>query len=530
MKRRTIVIISLAVLGLLGVAGWNLYGWWLKHKLERYQAELVSHGEKLTINALVADRHVPEFNSADYFLRSTALVRNDGLVGSNPPPAMRMVAPGRAMVGWQRPVLIEGYGWDTPKHPLTNTWTEFAGDLERSRKGIALLHEITAHPDLDFHLDYNAGANLMLPHLAPLKKSAQALSAAALVDLHKGDTTAAAQHIRAMLALAKGARDEPLLISQLVRIAILQITIPATWELLQSPGVSEADLKQIQADFVEQDFIGSMKHAFEMERAMGSSTIRHYREQGGIYDMYSMPGGGTAKSTNFSDLLEDHAKKTFSPKELRKTSNELLWQTALSYEDELKHLQGMSVLIEGLHEAATNRPMAEVCSNAFMRISPGANTQSEDLLPFFNGNEDVSLAAIRQMFCGTGASLLACLKKIQSVEVNRALVTTAIALRRYHDAHGNYPPELAALAPEYLAAPPRDPVDGKPLRYRLQPAGGFLLYSIGVNGVDDGGDASPAENISGARFSLMKGRDWVWPQPATAEDFRVWEEKQLPSK
>lgn len=267
-----------------------------------------------------------------------------------------------------------------------------------------------------------------------------------------------------------------------------------------------------------------------MERAMGSSTIRHFREQGGIYDMYSMPGGGTTASTNFAELLGDHAKKTFSPREIRKNSNELLWQSALSYADELKHLQGVSVLIEGLREAATNRPLAEVCANASERLSPGTKIEGDDLFPFAGGNDDVSLAAIRQMFSGTGPALVKCLNKIQSSEANRALVTTAIALRRYHIAHGNYPPGLAALAPEFLAASPRDPVDAKPLRYRLQPEDGFLLYSVGENGVDDGGDASPAANSSTGRFNMMKGRDWVWPQPATPEDLRAWEEKKLNPK
>jgi hypothetical protein len=45
--------------------------------------------------------------------------------------------------------------------------------------------------------------------------------------------------------------------------------------------------------------------------------------------------------------------------------------------------------------------------------------------------------------------------------------------------------------------------------------------------VDDDGDASPTNNVS--TFGMMKGRDWVWPQPATAEDLRAWEEKNSPT-
>ena len=68
-------------------------------------------------------------------------------------------------------------------------------------------------------------------------------------------------------------------------------------------------------------------------------------------------------------------------------------------------------------------------------------------------------------------------------------------------------------------------MDGKPLRYRTQANGGFLLYSIGLDGVDDGGDASPSagsttSSVYGAfpASHWQKGRDWIWPLPATAEE------------
>ncbi len=51
---------------------------------------------------------------------------------------------------------------------------------------------------------------------------------------------------------------------------------------------------------------------------------------------------------------------------------------------------------------------------------------------------------------------------------------------------GKYPAKLADLAPKYLATVPDDLFSGKPLVY--QPAKeGYLFYSVGVNGTDDGG-------------------------------------------
>ena len=79
------------------------------------------------------------------------------------------------------------------------------------------------------------------------------------------------------------------------------------------------------------------------------------------------------------------------------------------------------------------------------------------------------------------------------------------------------PPELAALVPAFLAAVPRDPLDGQPLRYRSEPSGACLLYSVGEDGQDDGGDGQPASPAD-TPFRLSAGKDWVWPAAATPEE------------
>ena len=82
MKKRTAVLLGLIALVLLGIVGWNIYGWWLKRKLESYKSQLVAQGEKLTIGEFIAEHRVPEFNSADVFNRSTARVRSSGILSA----------------------------------------------------------------------------------------------------------------------------------------------------------------------------------------------------------------------------------------------------------------------------------------------------------------------------------------------------------------------------------------------------------------------------------------------------------------
>jgi len=71
-----------------------------------------------------------------------------------------------------------------------------------------------------------------------------------------------------------------------------------------------------------------------------------------------------------------------------------------------------------------------------------------------------------------------------------------LALELYRAAEGDYPPTLEALAPKHIPSVPRDRVSGRALSYFLadpskDPYGrGYVLYSVGVDGVDNDGVAA----------------------------------------
>lgn len=93
----------------------------------------------------------------------------------------------------------------------------------------------------------------------------------------------------------------------------------------------------------------------------------------------------------------------------------------------------------------------------------------------------------------------------------------ACALERYRLAEGQYPESLAALAPTWLKEVPADLLDpnGGKLKYRREGDGGFVLYSIGLNRVDDGGKPGAAEQDwrwGQAAFPRLDEGDWVWRQ------------------
>jgi hypothetical protein len=83
-------------------------------------------------------------------------------------------------------------------------------------------------------------------------------------------------------------------------------------------------------------------------------------------------------------------------------------------------------------------------------------------------------------------------------------VCIAFALAAYRSDNHRYPAKLNDLAPKYLATIPVDLFSGKPLIYRPT-ENGYLFYSVGVNGKDDGGrfyDDDPPGDDLGVRMPL----------------------------
>jgi hypothetical protein len=90
----------------------------------------------------------------------------------------------------------------------------------------------------------------------------------------------------------------------------------------------------------------------------------------------------------------------------------------------------------------------------------------------------------------------------------------ALALQAWRAEHGRYPDTLDALAPDILPAAPPDPFGRGPLKYRLD-GEKYVLYSVGPDGVDDGGQpgAIQDEKTGAWRYNslVVQSRgDLVW--------------------
>ena len=130
----------------------------------------------------------------------------------------------------------------------------------------------------------------------------------------------------------------------------------------------------------------------------------------------------------------------------------------------------------------------------------------------------------RRIGMGITGEGIALWQSVAEAEAERRVVITALALERYRGRYNRYPETLQALAPEFLKSVPTDFVTGQPLHYRVEEGGHFLLYSVGLDCVDNGGKIKtrPAGEEEFTRMrnpNLAVGEsDIVWPLPASSAE------------
>ncbi|MFP4107117.1 MAG: hypothetical protein ACLFVU_13675 [Phycisphaerae bacterium] len=76
------------------------------------------------------------------------------------------------------------------------------------------------------------------------------------------------------------------------------------------------------------------------------------------------------------------------------------------------------------------------------------------------------------------------------VDRENAMARTALAVGLYREKEGQLPQKLADLQPVYLKQIPQDPHGQGPLRWTRTGDGGAKIYSVGLNGTDDGGETN----------------------------------------
>lgn len=472
MKRRSKILVGVVLA--LGIA-WVL-SLLVSHKNSRdkvaaYKQELRAKGEKLTFAELAPPPSTKTPNGAKAFMDVSNLLSSSSVES---PQMMAWIAPGVARIAH------------------TNIGAELMFNYENNVQRTAEMRAILTNAAvLDFNLDYSQGLDLQLPHLSKLKEAEVVFSATAMQALYQKDYSETWADLYAAVDLIRLFDNEPLPISQLVRYAMVQISFKATWEVLQEKRWTDAQLSELQSKWEAIDLLSSLETFIAMERANEVETLAKARRSSETLAVSWLPmtGGWADNMRQKFRNLYDRYPRTW------------MWRSSWSYEEERYYLQVSTAALEDLRKIKETGIFVP-CLDEFRRHATNIDSAYPDAANHF------ILFNIGYKGIFTGFFV-----KLAEAETAKRVLVTVLALKRYHLQHGAYPANLDELVPNYLKQVPIDFMDGKPLRYRLRPDGDFLLYSVGEDGEDNGGD--PSRGKTGSQYNWLAGRDAVWPRAAT---------------
>jgi len=293
------------------------------------------------------------------------------------------------------------------------------------------------------------------------------LRATAELALKKTDEAFA--DVNLMLRVADASRDEPVIVSQLVRIVMLY----SAFEPI-SDGFgqwTEPQLKTLQEGLQQFDFCADMKRALDAERAFfGGGMIEFLRREPDKYEVFS--GNGAFPGA--------------------------IWSAVPNGWFDLEKLNYNRFFDEFL------TPSIDLGNR---RINPSACQQAEKKMSAVINKSQASLFFQHRAFCALLLpGSLGMTRKTAFAQTAVDTAAVACAIERYKLAHAGLPESLDALVPQFIEKLPHDIIDGRQLKYLRTADGRYAIYSVGWNEKDDGGMAG----FKKGEHDVPEEGDWVW--------------------
>ena len=351
------------------------------------------------------------------------------------------------------------YAWRKGKHRDFVVWESafYESDL-------AKLADDLKRPHCRFNIRYEDGFAAVLPHFSTMKNAATLFALSSAQRLSKGDTTGAWQDTLNGIRLGEQLRTEPFLISQLVRIAILEINFQTYWEGQVNRQWSAEQLTAFQETFQSIDLLAGMESAIRAERNIINYWFTSVAQEGiqiqGLVDELNSSLGFFPAFFFYGNQYQ---------------INRILTEIILPGIDVSNHRLNV---------------------HQFKKMEEEMLDLKSSFLPFRH-------AIALMMLPGLDKYAL----KVSQTQAALDQSAIVAALERYRLAEGSYPEKLAALMPKFIAKIPGDLFHEQGLVYRINEDNSFTLYSTGYNGTDDNGEFF----IGGESIDFAKG-DGPWPQ------------------
>ena len=362
----------------------------------------------------------------------------------------------------------------TASGPTTNSISAARRVLDALSPYSGVLQEMTEaaqRPHARFNNQYEAGGSMLLVHLTVLKNAAKTFQHRATANLADGRADLAWEDVRVQLRLAESLRPEPIVISQLVRLAILEMALQTIWECMSASRWTEPQWEAMTRELARLNLGEDYRHCLRGEALFVSSSIFDAAIRGQPVDWRQLLGS-------------ESPPLRFMPKGW-------LYQNKLSLA-KLHYELAMPVFDPATGQFHPERAALGAKQLDSMKRTP-YNVFSLFLFP--------SIAQTSKRFAATQSAA--------------DMARIAIAIERHRLKFGMLPRSLSDLiAANLMDKIPADLIDGRPLRYSILSPTEYRIYSVGWNRSDELGSADSRGTTNQPAFNLDAG-DWVWSsQPA----------------
>jgi hypothetical protein len=297
--------------------------------------------------------------------------------------------------------------------------------VESNRAAVRVADEARSRRLSNWDVDYRTLH--YAPGLLEIRRLSTVLYLDARMELDAGRTNEAAGALATGLALSASLRQEPSLISQLIRCAVALQHFEGVQRLITEADPSEASLAALSRALEENRAPAPMHLGLLAELKTFSRTL------------------GLAADGDVVSLL-----RASNQAEVSRRYRPFAWLLRPAIRvAQARYLEQMGRLLDA--EAGPRPRRVVTAAPPRWSLVPGAVASGTAGLENAMNTGDVHASTL-------------------------ALTELAVALRRYRLERGEYPENLAALSPTYLANVPADALTGKPFAYARQ-AGGFTLRS-----------------------------------------------------
>jgi hypothetical protein len=318
------------------------------------------------------------------------------------------------------------------------------GELKEREQSLRIALQLAHMPNGRHPIEYKKNPiQTLLNSQDKTRRTAALLRYPAFVRAQENDMHAAMIACRAIINAGRSLGDEPLLISQIIRIANVTTGYLSTERVLAQGEPNPEDLLELQRLLETEDAHPTRRIMLRGERGMQHAIFTAVESGDVSLDEFS---GNSPGSVSWTELL-------------------LGWRVRDNFRAE------HPVMLDLMNQMVdTDRlPLPEQSA-----------AEGEILVRVKNLPKSVSLT--RLMFPALDRGSDSCWRK----HANGRCLIVILALERYRQAHGDWPASLEKLVPKLLSAVPLDPYDGEPLRYRRLDDG-VIVYSVGSDREDNGG-------------------------------------------